>query len=272
VEFKEFKKALQDHFMSMTKDSTHLFEVDLDKDELWNLYLDSFPAGTNNVYRERREFDCSCCRHFIKNIGNAIVIKNNEIYTMWDFNTNDYTYQPVLKALSNYVKSKTVSDVFISKFKKIGTDKNYEDANGKITEWQHFYLELTDKFVNKSSRSEGDIKGEFRDTRNVFKRSLDEITEESLLTVLELISQNSLYKGEEWEGILDEFLKYKKEYDKLGTETFKDNYAWEQSVKVTPRCATASRRKSACAPPRPRRSTTSSSRCTIWSSRRTAKS
>ena len=92
------------------------------------------------------------------------------------------------------------------KFKKIGVDKNFEQLeNGKIIEWHHFYIELSDKFVDRSSRSIGDIKGDFRDTRNVFKRSLEEISEDSLLTVLELISQNSLYKGEEWKAVLNEF-------------------------------------------------------------------
>jgi hypothetical protein len=233
MEFREFKKALQENFKDMTKDACHLFEVDLDKDELWNLYLDSLPTGTNEIYRERREHDCSCCRHLIKNIGNAVVIKDNKVRTIWDFVANDTTYQPVINALSTYVKSKAVSDVYVSKEKKIGTDKNFEQLeNGKVIEWQHFYLELPDKFVNRTSRSEGDIKGSFRDTRNVFKRSLEEITKESLLTVLELISQNSLYKGEEWRGALTEFLKYKKEYDKLHTSTEKENYAWEKSVIV----------------------------------------
>lgn len=232
MEFKEFKALFQQNFKQMSQDASHLFEVNLDKDELWNLYLDSFPEGTNEIYRERREHDCSCCRHFIKNIGNAVVIKDNKISTIWDFKTNDNAFQPVINALSEYVKSKTVSDIWVTKFKKIGTDVNYEKTDSGITEWQHFYLELSDKFVDKTSRSEGDIKGSFRDTKNVFKRSLDEITEESLLTVLELISQNSLYKGEEWKGVLTEFLKYKKEYSKLQTENEKDNYTWEQSVKV----------------------------------------
>ena len=233
MEFIQLKKAVQENFKEMVKDATHLFEVDLNKDEMWELYLDSYPEGTNNIYRERREHDCSACRQFIKNIGNAVVIKNNEIKTIWDFEINSTTFQPVVNALSAFVKSKAVSDIWVSKFKKIGTDKNFEEVeNGKVIEWSHLHLELPDKFVDRSGKSEGEIKGGFRDTRNVFKRSLDEITEDSLLTVLELTSQKSLYKGEEWEGVLTEFLKYKKQYDKLQTEEKKDNYAWEQSVKV----------------------------------------
>lgn len=233
MEFVQLKKMLQENFKKISENVNHLFEVDLDKDELWNLYLDSYPEGTNEIFRERREHDCSCCRQFIKNIGNVVIIKNSKVQTIWEFETNDTTFQPVLNALDTYVKSKVVSDVFVSKIKNIGTNRNFEHlSDGKVIEWDHFYLELPDKFVIKSAKSEGEIKGEYRDTRNVFKRSLEEITEDSLLTVLELISQNSLYKGEEWKGVLNEFLKYKKEYVKLQTEMEKDNYAWEQSVKV----------------------------------------
>jgi len=232
MNFGEFKVLMQEHFKQMSKDATHLFEVELDKDVLWNLYLDSYPVGTNEIFRQRREHDCSCCRHFVKNIGNTAFLVNNKITTIWDFETNDTTFQPVINALSKFVKSQLVSNIYVSKDKKIGTNKNYENCeNGKIIEWEHFFLELPDKFVDKSNKSEGDIKGGFRDTRNVFKRSLDEITEESLLTVLELISQNSLYKGEEHKAVLTEFLKYKKQYDKLKLEE-KENYTWEQSVKV----------------------------------------
>ena len=232
MEFREFKAIQQKHVAEMLKDATHLFEVSVDKDQMWDVYLENFLPEYNKVFRERREHDCSCCRSFIKNIGNAVVIKDNKIHTIWDFETNSEEYQPSVNAMSKYLKSKAVSDIYVTKFKKIGIDKNFEKGeNGKITEWQHFFLDLPKKFVDSSGKSEGDIKGGFRDTRNVFKRSLEEITEESLLTVLELISQNSLYKGEEWKAVLTEFLKYKKQYDKLKQEQ-KENYTWEQSVKV----------------------------------------
>jgi len=231
--FKYFKELFQKNFKELTKNASHLFQVELNKDDMWNLYLDSFKPEDNPIYRKLREFDCGCCRYFIKNIGNVIVLKDNQIKTIWDFETGSETFQPVVNALDKFVKSHVVSDVFVSKLKKIGTDKNFEQLeNGKINTWEHFYLELDRKFVDNSNRSEGEIKGIFRSTRDVFKGSLEKITEDSLLTVLELISQNSLYRGKEWEGVLTEFLKYKKEYDKLETIEEKENYTWEQSVKV----------------------------------------
>lgn len=232
MEFIEFKEALQRNFAEITKDATHLFEIDVDKDELWNTYLNSFPAGTNELYRERTWHDCSCCRHFIKNIGNAVVIKDGQVHTIWDLVLNDTTYQPVCDALAAFVKAHVVTDVWISKEKKIGTDFNYEDMDGKMHKWDHFCLELPEKFVDRRSRSLGNIKGEFRDTRNVFKRSLDEITMDALDTILELINSNTLYKGEEWKTVLLEFRRYKKEYDKLPSDGARELYAWENSVKA----------------------------------------
>lgn len=233
MEFTEMRDMLISNFNEMTKDATHLFEVSVDKDEMWNTYLDSFPAGTNEIYRERREHDCSCCRQFIKTIGNAVVVKDKTVSTIWDFKTDDTTFQPVLDAMSAFIKRHAVSDIYVSKLKKIGTMQNYEELeNGQMKEWSHFFLELPDKFVDRSNRSEGDIRGGFRDTRNVFKRSLDEIDMESLDTILELITSNTLYKGEEWKSVLTEFRKYKKDYDKLTSDADKELYAWEQSVKA----------------------------------------
>lgn len=228
--FMMFKKALQKHFDEMQRGATYLFEVNVDKDELWNTYLDSFPAGTNEIFRERREHDCSCCRQFIKNIGSAVIIKNNQIHTIWELGLGDTTYQPVCDALDAFVKTHTVTDIYTTNFPKIGTDFNFEEINGKSHRWDHFFLELPSKFVNRTSRSNEEVKGQFRDTRNVFKRSLDEITMEALDTILELINSNTLYKGEEWKGVLAEFKRYKKEYDKLTSDSEKELFAWEKSV------------------------------------------
>lgn len=233
MEFKDFRNMISDHFKTMTKDVDRLFEVGVDKDEMWNTYLDSFPTGTNEIFRKRREYDCSCCRQFVKQIGSAVVIKNNKLETIWDLGIHDDKFEPVAKAMSDFVRRHCVTDVYVSKFKKVGTEYNYEKyENGTMKKWEHFQIILDDKFVDKTARSIGDIKGGFRDTKNVFKRSLDEISMDALETVLELINSNTLYKGEEWKTILMEFKRYKKEYEKLSSDDVRDLYTWENSVKA----------------------------------------
>ena len=231
--FKDFVKAIQKNLQQMSKDSSRLFTVNVDTEELYNLYLDSFPAGTNEIYRERREYDCSCCRHFIRDVGNVVSIKNGELHTIWGINpVSDDKYNVVTAALDAYVKQKAVLGVFLKKEKRIGTPENREMLpTGKINKYEHFFVDLPEICIFKECYGhtlEGDL-SQFRDVRNVFKRSLDEISKEAVDTVLELIAQNSLYKGAEWKKQLTEFKNYQKEYGKL-TDEQKELWIWEKSI------------------------------------------
>ena len=231
--FKDFVKAIQKNLQQMSKDSSRLFTVNVDTEELYNLYLDSFPAGTNEIYRERREYDCSCCRHFIRDVGNVVSIKNGELHTIWGINpVSDDKYNVVAAALDAYVKQKAVLGVFLKKEKRIGTPENREMLpTGKINKYEHFFVDLPEICIFKECYGhtlEGDL-SQFRDVRNVFKRSLDEISKEAVDTVLELIAQNSLYKGAEWKRQLTEFKNYQKEYGKL-TDEQKELWIWEKSI------------------------------------------
>ncbi len=230
VLFRPFRQSLIEHFNKMS-DVSALFEVDVDKDVLWNLYLDSFPEGTNEIFRERREHDCQSCRAFIKALGNVVQIKDNKVVTLWDFEAGEY--QPVVDALSSYIKSRPVVDVWVNKQRVVGTDATFENKDGNVRTWEHFYVNVPTSLVTLESESESTIRVELGSRHGVFERSLRELSEESVLTVLELISQNSLYKGEEWESPLRAFLSHKQAYSAL-SEADKVNYAWEQSVKVGP--------------------------------------
>jgi hypothetical protein len=225
--FVEMRSKMLEHFAEMTKDSTELFEVSLDNDKLWDLYLESFPPDKNKIFRERREHDCSCCRHFIKSMGNVVTIKNNKIISLWDFDIEgDDTYEPSIKAMREYVHECAIRDVFYTKEKRIGTEYNRELVGDKLHTWEHFYADIPKRFVLSGSTSKSEKQGQFRDTRNVFKRSLDEITEEAVSVVLELIAQGSLYRGEEHKGVLEKFAEYQTKYNQL-TDEQKEIFAWE---------------------------------------------
>lgn len=231
--FDIFRAKMQKHFEDEMKDCKQLYIVNVDKDEMWNLYLDSFRPSTNILFRKRREYDCSCCRHFIKNIGAAVTIKDGIIHTIWGFDAGSEEFQKVCDILDSFVKGNAISDIFVSKFKRVGTDHDFEEINGRSHEWTHMFLDLPDKWVNRSGKSNESIRAEYRDTKNVFKRSLDEISMEAVDTVLELINSNTLYKGEEWKTQLIEFKKYKRIYEKLPNSQ-KDLFAWEKSAEAGP--------------------------------------
>lgn len=230
MEFKMTKELLANNFRLIGQ--RPLFEVDIDKDYLWNLYLDSFPEGTNPIYRERREYDCSCCRQFIKNIGGTVFIDDDlTVHSIFDFDTHNATFQPVMDSLRDYVMSKAITDIYLHESSKLGTDKNRELLpDGSAKTWEHFYLELPNQCV----ANKHDIptkKGRIRDRKNVFKRSLDEISLDAIDTVLELITSNTLYKGEEWRSAIFDLKRYKHEYMSVSDDK-KDIYAWVRSMQV----------------------------------------
>lgn len=225
--FVEMRTKMLEHFAEMTKDSTELFEVSLDKDKLWDLYLESFPPEKNKIFRERREHDCSCCRHFIKTMGNVVAIKDGKVISLWDFDTEgDDTYEPSIKAMREYVHTCAISNKFFSKEHRIGTERNGELTGEQLYVWEHFYVDIPERFVLDYNTSKAEEQGQFCDTRNVFKRSLDEITEEAVNVVLELIAQGSLYRGEEHKRILEKFASYQVRYNQLTNEQ-KEIFAWE---------------------------------------------
>lgn len=247
MEFRQFKALIQSNFSAMTAAQPQLFEVTAGGDEeqvaafkerMWNVYLDSFPPGTNEIYRERREYDCSCCRQFIKGIGNAVIIEDGAIRTVWDLQTGDEKFQPVADTLAAFIKSHAITDIYVTKEAKVGTDYNHELYNdGTMKKWEHFFLMLPNHYVDRSSKSVAEIKGEVRNGVGVFSRGLSELTQEALLTVRELIAQNSLYKGEEWKSNIDEFLTLHQAYSRLDSEEAKQNFVWDKIKKTRPSVA-----------------------------------
>lgn len=220
-DFKEFRALLQDHFNEMVKDGAPLFITNADEDKLYDLYLDSFPAGTNSIFRKRREYDCSCCRRFVKNIGKLVSFMDDQMVTVWDFDTKSDVYQPVVDALAAYVKTcAVVNPYYVSRNMisdgKFGTEMNCEyDADHKtVHTWDHFAVEIPRRFIVRSDDVPTKM-AEWRDSANVFKRSLEELTMDAVDTVLELIAQNSLYRGKEFERSVKEFKHDKIDYDKL---------------------------------------------------------
>lgn len=230
MEFMDFKTAFQSHIDELLSGESVLFTVNVDKTVLWDTYMNSFPPGTNEMFRVRREHDCANCRHFIKDMGSVVVIKDNRLMTIWDFDPGG-EFSPVMRALSDMVKAAPVQDVFVTKLAIHGIARNNELKDGNITTWNHLHIKLPTVFVTASNKSIAELTAGYRDIKQVFKRSLEEIERNAIQDVLDLIAENALYRGEEWQAVLKKFLDLHDEYHAL-PEEMRDNFCWVKSVEV----------------------------------------
>jgi len=234
MNFIEFKQAVAKQFNRMQKHS--LFKVQIEGDLLWSTYLASFPPGTNPMYRERPEHDCSACRGFIKRAGGLVTIIDGKAETIWDVtnrvttsghNALDEGYRVVAAAMAALVKSKPIDNLFLSTEKVAGVDKHFEQLVDEVKTWEHFFINIPKECVVKNTEI-GPKLSDIRATHDVMLRSLKELTTEAVETVLELIAQNSLYRGAEQKFALESFTKLQVEFNKLATDAEKDLYVWSK--------------------------------------------
>lgn len=218
--FTEFKKKVADNFALLSV-SGPLFYVTIDRDQIWQEYLNGFEDPI-----VRQEHNCNCCKSFLRQYAGIVGIQNNKVVSIWD-NIQSEEFSEAIKNLQKYIHSLPITDVFVNDMGSGGTDTSF-DGKRSVT-WNHFYISIPAKYVKSNIDA---YKGEKRDNKTVLKRSLDELTIDATETILELVAQNSLYKGKEFEGILNEFLKVQKGYAKVASAD-KDAYCWVKSTEVS---------------------------------------
>ncbi len=217
LDFRKIRSSVQKQFDKMAK-TGKLFIVALDKDVLWNTYLNSFPEGTNPIYKQRTEHDCNCCKQFIRAVGNVVTITDGKIETIWDGIVGDPHYQVVADAMASYVKSNPINNVFLHYERSAGTEKNFAAiVGGGAKQWDHFHVMIPAQYVTANKDIATKL-GEIRSTFDVMHRGLTELSKASVRIVLELIAQNSLYRGEEHKFALTEFQNLKNAFDKIPTK------------------------------------------------------
>jgi hypothetical protein len=222
MDFRAFKIPVASQFARLSK--YQLFRTDVDKDLLWSTYLESFPEGANLIFRKRLEYDCSCCRQFIRAVGNVVGIRDGEIVSLWDVACDEPAYQSVADALKTLVKSRPISNIFLYTETVAGTDKSFEKMIDRVVTWNHFFVNIPASFVCRGEQI-GPRLSEARALHDVFHRSLTEITDEAIETVLDLIAQKSLYRGEEHKHAVIAFRTLKRGFIQVPLKG-RDAFVW----------------------------------------------
>jgi hypothetical protein len=208
VDFSTIKKQVRERFdhlieLSNTKGNA-LLNVEYNRDEIWNAYINGFPE------EERQGHNCNCCKAFIRQVGTIVLLKPDlSITSVWD----EESPSPGVRALAAYIKDRPIAGLFYHDSVTAGTDKNLDKVRNVV--WTHFHAPVPKHFVNdeKKGNELGKKSAELRETKNVLERGCKEITADAVQTVLELIAQNSLYKGKENEAAVVAFQLMRKAYE-----------------------------------------------------------
>jgi hypothetical protein len=226
MSFKPFAAAVAAQFALMSQHE--LFVTKASPDAVYALYLAAFPEGSNPIFRERTEHDCSCCRNFIRNIGNVVAVINGQLVSVWDVLGLVMPYNMVADALSMFVKSQPIDTIYRTNEPGYGAETSKElltDLTGKgadgVRTWHHFYGHIAAKH---RTNDVGSVRGEFTSAAGVFERGLKELTGDHLATVLQLIDDKQLYRGEEHRAAVLGFSKLSSEYRALLTEADRNQF------------------------------------------------
>ena len=225
MNFKDFKKDVESAFNAMIADN--LFVVNVDKDLLWMSYLLSFEDETI-----RQDHNCNACKSFIRHYGKVVAIdpQTYKVKTFWD-DVHTPGYEKTASDLAKLVKEAGIGDIFIQDVNEFhGCDHNVQLLpDGTTRTWTHLYVTIPNKFkFNKRVHhfdSAAGYRGDVRARAGVFERSLSELKLSAVETVIELIEDNNLYRGEEFLKTLQEFRRTMLEADNLSPEV-RTNYCW----------------------------------------------
>lgn len=211
--FKNFSKAVNAQIESF---NGLLFKVKATSDDVWDLYLKSFSEGTDPIFKERTEHDCSCCKSFIRQMGNVVTLNSDGTYnTIWaDHESLPHPYNVVSAALGEYIKSFSIDSVYMctDNFKNPGQKvSRSQNEDGSVVTWDHFYGEVPTSAVIYNPDT---VIGDYNTTAQMALRAVTSITDYAIDSVLDLINQGVLYRGEQYKNSIVSLKEMKQKYEK----------------------------------------------------------
>lgn len=220
--FKTFNDEVSVKWLELSQHQ-RLFVVDVSAEDMWNTYLESFSPKDNPVYKERREYDCNCCRHALRDFGRVVAINPDtyELISVWDFEPSDPVFQPSVHAMRNLVKAAPIENIFLYSENQIGGDSF--QITPQFKNWNHFGVPVSQKFRKQKDAIPAAL-GEVIETHAMLKRAVSELKESAVDTVLELIATNSIYRADQMKPLVKGFKEI------ISRQITNDNYLWLTSV------------------------------------------
>lgn len=226
-DFESFSKLVHARFKELSKHELFITGKGAE-DSIVEHYLAAFPEGANPIYLTNTEHDCSCCKHFLRAVGRVVAIIDGKMHSVWDLPTATYPYNEVAEALNEHILRAPIVRLFRTKERSYGNLFNLQELeDGTVKRWHHFRGDIAARHYTEEV---GAQQGRYDTATKVFKRGLEELTASALNEVLDLIKENSLYRGEEHLAAVKAFNALHKAYAKIEGKQAQHIFRWEHAM------------------------------------------
>lgn len=230
MNFEAFADAIKARYDKLSALPSGLLVVDVPRETLWHTYLASFESDP--IFKTRREHDCSCCRHFLYDVGTVVVLHDGKKLTLWDIDLeSEPQYQKTANAMAELILSAPIAGVFATLSETSGVKQSRAVIDDKLCSFPHFYAKHKREYVIAKDEL-ATRRGALNTQSELLAKSLVQIRPESVTEVLELISSNSLYRGQEHQALVLSFQKLQKAHAESGLDA--STFAWMHFRKAGP--------------------------------------
>ncbi|MBB6053540.1 hypothetical protein [Armatimonas rosea] len=230
MDFGKFADAIKTRYEKLASLPTSLLVVDVPKDTLWLTYLYSFE--NDPIFKTRNEHDCSCCRHFIYDVGRVVALVDGKKQTLWDVVIDDEPqYQKTADTMAELIWSAPITSVFTTLTETSGAKQSRALIDDQLYNFSHFHAKHKREYVFRKDTLATE-RSALNTQAELLERSLTQISPDALTEVLELIASNALYRGSEHQALVVSFQKLQREQLESGLDA--STFAWMHFRKAGP--------------------------------------
>lgn len=200
------------------------FLVKVERNEVYEAYLANLPDD------KRQEYTCNCCKNFLREYGNAVIVAQEDCKVrslFWDEGLAPDLFQPAVKAMRELVESRTIANVFVSKADMVGV----EHKGG----YDHFAVDVTALRTGfYDHKSDKQNKAWARETQRMFSEAGGLFQGDLLERALQIFDADERLAGyPQFVAFLTLFQSYHRKLAQLGEakdRVAKANLTWLCSV------------------------------------------
>lgn len=225
------REEVRNNLNVMSSQPNNLFLLDVSKQDMWSTYINAYPEqvavdGSQEPIYVRQSNNCNSCKSFINRYGNLVHINPEtfEITNIWGMSLN---LAPA-KALYELLSVATIRDAFLPEDLMMGYDRIdyvYKKKWDKDFTWTHlaYTLPVSTKIYTRGVEKK---KSEIRLSYDTFKSSLHKINDTAINTVLDLLNENKIGRGQEKKHLIEDFKNAKALYASLSSFEKKEAFLW----------------------------------------------